>query len=253
MPQIDGIALNVKVQGQGAPVLALHGWGGSIASMQMVLDRLAPHGYQVHALDFPGFGATPPPPQAWGVPEYTQLVVKYMDAAGLSRANLIGHSFGGRVSIVMGADYPDRVRRIVLANAAGVLTPPSAKSQMRQSFGRAMKGAFSLPGLSVFKPRMEAWYRERYGSEDYKTAGALRETFVKVVNLDLVPYAARIKASTLLVWGDLDDATPLWQGQHLEKTIPDAGLVVFNGTGHFAYQERIADFIRIVHTFFKGE
>ncbi len=253
MPLIDGLELNIKVQGTGAPVLALHGWGASIASMQMVMDRLAPQGYQVHALDFPGFGQTPPPPEAWGVPEYTRFVVHYMDSIGLERANLIGHSFGGRVSIVMGADYPERVRRIVLTDSAGVITPPSTKSLMRQSVGRAVKGALSLPGLTVFKPAMEQWYRDRYGSEDYKNAGALRESFLKIVNEDLVPYAARIKASTLLVWGDLDQDTPLWQGQILEKTIPDAGLVVFNGAGHFAYQERIADFIRIVHTFFKGE
>jgi pimeloyl-ACP methyl ester carboxylesterase len=250
---IDGLELNVKVQGTGAPVLALHGWGGSIASMQMVLDRLAPLGYQVHALDFPGFGATPVPPTAWGVPDYARQVIGYMDAAGLARANLIGHSFGGRVSIVMGADYPDRVNRIVLTDSAGVLTPPSPKATVRQSVGRAVRGAFSLPGLNVFKPAMEQWYRDQYGSEDYKTAGALRETFVKVVTEDLVPYAARIKASTLLVWGDQDQDTPLWQAQVLEKTIKDAGLVVFNGAGHFAYQERIGDFIRIVHTFFKGQ
>lgn len=250
---IDGLELNVKVQGTGAPVLALHGWGGSIASMQMVLDRLAPLGYQVHALDFPGFGASPVPPTAWGVPDYAQQVIHYMDTVGLARANLIGHSFGGRVSIVMGADYPNRVNRIVLTDSAGVLTPPSTKSLMRQSVGRAVKGAFSLPGLNVLKPAMEQWYRDQYGSEDYKNAGALRETFVKVVTEDLVPYASRIKASTLLVWGDQDQDTPLWQGQVLEKTIKDAGLVVFNGAGHFAYQERIGDFIRIVHTFFKGQ
>ncbi len=74
-----------------------------------------------------------------------------------------------------------------------------------------------------------------------------------VIRQDLLPYAARIKASTLLLWGELDRDTPLWQGQLLEKTIPDAGLVVFNGAGHFAYMERLPDFVRIVDTFLKGK
>lgn len=253
MPVIAGVELNVRVAGTGAAVLALHGWGGSIASMQPVLDRLSPLGYRVHALDFPGFGASAHPPTAWGVPDYARHVIAYMDAAGLERVNLIGHSFGGRVSIVLGADYPDRVRRIVLADSAGVITPTSARTQLRQSAGRTLRGAFSMPGLNAFKPAVESWYRERYGSDDYKNAGELRETFVKVISEDLVPRASLIRASTLLVWGDQDQDTPLWQGQLLEKTIPDAGLVVFKGAGHFAYQERIADFVRIVHTFFKGQ
>jgi pimeloyl-ACP methyl ester carboxylesterase len=54
-----------------------------------------------------------------------------------------------------------------------------------------------------------------------------------------------------LIWGDQDTDTPLWQGQQLEKLIPDAGLVVFKGAGHFAFQERLNDFVRIVDTFFK--
>ena len=99
---------------------------------------------------------------------------------------------------------------------------------------------------------MQRWVRERYASEDLKNAGPLEDTFLRVVREDLVPRAARIKASTLLIWGDQDQDTPLWQAQVLEKTIPDAGLVVFKGAGHFAFQERIADFIRIVDTFFKG-
>jgi len=59
----------------------------------------------------------------------------------------------------------------------------------------------------------------------------LRETLVKVVNEDLLPYAARVSRPTLLFWGDQDHDTPIAQGQLLEKTIPDAGLVVFDGAG----------------------
>jgi pimeloyl-ACP methyl ester carboxylesterase len=253
MPIINGVSLNTIKKGEGVPVLALHGWGGSIASMQMVVERLAPLGYAVHALDFPGFGGSDLPPATWGVPEYARLVVAYMDDAGISQAHLIGHSFGGRVCIVMGADYPERVKKIVLADSAGVLAPPTTKTQVRQFLGRAMKGALTIPGLSVLQPSVGNWYRERYGSTDYKNAGPLRDTFVKIVTEDLTGYAARIKASTLLIWGDQDQETPIWQAEVLEKTIPDAGLVVFNGSGHFAYQERIGDFIRIAHTFFSGK
>jgi pimeloyl-ACP methyl ester carboxylesterase len=79
----------------------------------------------------------------------------------------------------------------------------------------------------------------------------MRNTFVKVVNEDLLPYAARIKVPTLLLWGDRDEDTPLWQGQLLEKTIPDAGLVVFEGAGHYSYLDRLGETVRILDHFFK--
>ena len=81
----------------------------------------------------------------------------------------------------------------------------------------------------------------------------MRETFVKVVNEDLLPYAARVQPSTLLLWGDQDQDTPLSQGQLLEKTIPDAGLVVWEGAGHYSYLDRLPDTVRVIDHFFKQD
>ena len=80
----------------------------------------------------------------------------------------------------------------------------------------------------------------------------MRETFVKVVNKDLRPYAARISRPTLLFWGDKDEDTPLWQGQELEKLIPDAGLIVYEGAGHYSYLERLNETVKTVDYFFKN-
>ena len=251
---IDGVELNVRVAGDAnaAPVVVLHGWGASIASVAPIVDRLAPLGYCVHALDLPGFGDSSLPPEPWGVGDYARLVTHYLDHVHLARVHLIGHSFGGRISIILGADHAERVLKIVLTGSAGVQTPPTTTQHINRMFGRAVKRTFALPRLTALQPTVQHWYRERYGSADYKSAGPLIDTFLRVVREDLVPYAARIQASTLLIWGDQDQDAPLWQGQILEKTIADAGLVVFKGAGHFAYQERISDFIHIVDTFFKG-
>ncbi len=247
---IDGIEIAMRAVGDpgGAPVLVLHGWGANMQTIAPILDRLAPLGYRVYALDLPGFGKSAPPPIDWDVAEYSAFVTHYLDALNLTRVHLIGHSFGGRLSIVLGADYPARVGKIVLTGGAGVLTPPSTKHRII----RGVRKLFTLPGLKVFYPRFQRWYWDRYASDDYKNAGALAGTFARVVREDLLPRAAHIGASTLLIWGDQDMDTPLWQGQKLEATIPDAGLVVLNGAGHYAYLERISDFVRIVDTFFKG-
>ena len=81
----------------------------------------------------------------------------------------------------------------------------------------------------------------------------MRETFVKVVNEDLRPYAKRVKPSTLLFWGDKDEDTPLWQGRELENLIPDAGLVVYAGAGHYSYLERLNETVNTVDYFFRQE
>lgn len=250
---LDGLTYGYEVSGDpaGPPVLILHGWGGQIESMVNVAAGLAARGYAVHVLDLPGFGRSAPPPESpsvWGVPEYARFTAAYIESAKLGRPHLIGHSFGGRISIILGADYSGQVGKIVLTSSAGVLTPPT----LRDKLVGAGKAALQLPGLNLLYKPISNVAKQTIGSDDLRAAGVLEPVFRKVVTQDLVPYAARISAPTLLIWGDQDTATPLWQAQTLEKTIPDAGLVVFQGAGHFAYQERGADFVRIVDTFFKG-
>lgn len=93
--------------------------------------------------------------------------------------------------------------------------------------------------------------RKKNGSADYNAASPImRQCLVKVVNEDLTPLISNIKASTLLIWGEKDDATPLSDGQLMEKLIPDAGLVVLENSGHYAFLEQGVRFCRIISSFF---
>ena len=75
---------------------------------------------------------------------------------------------------------------------------------------------------------------------------------MKIISQDLSECLAKIKAPTLLIWGGADTETPLWMGQQMEKQIPDAGLVVFEGRSHFAFLEEAQRFQVIVNTFLFG-
>ena len=250
---VDGLTTGIAVLGEGRPVVALHGWGGAIHSFWPVAEQLAPRGYEVHVLDLPGFGVCDLPPQPWGVTDYTRFVLGYLDAAGLERVDLLGHSFGGRISLVLAAEHPERVRKLVLASSAGIPTLPSLRQRVRGAGARAVRVTLDQLGMTGLRERLQDRYNARYASDDYRSAGPLRETFLRVIDEDLTPYAQRVQAPTVLIWGDRDPDTPLWQGRRLEELIPDAGLIVFQGAGHFAYLERLTDYLRIVDHFLGTE
>lgn len=237
--------------GEGDPILLLHGWGANIDLMWPLAERLLPLGYRVLVPDLPGFGKSDPPPSAWTVHDYAAHVLAYLSHHGLEQVYLVGHSFGGRLGLVLGAEQGQRIKKMVLIDSAGIRKPDSTANRARLAAYKAVRDGLAGIGLKGLSNRLRQWYTNRYGSSDFKSAGVLRETFVKVVNEDLLPYAAKVKPSTLLLWGENDEDTPLWMGQQLEKTIPDAGLHVFPGAGHYSYLEKLPDTARIIDYFFR--
>ena len=94
--------------------------------------------------------------------------------------------------------------------------------------------------------------RKKRGSADYNSATPImRQTLVKVVNEDLTKLLPNIKASSLLIWGTNDTATPLSDGEKMEKLIPDAGLVKVQGAGHYSFLEAPELVSRVVKSFLK--
>lgn len=250
--EIDGIRIGERVAGEGTTILMLHGWGAHSGLVCPLAERMIPLGYKVYVPDLPGFGESDLPPTAWSVSDYVAFVVKYMDAHSLDKVFLFGHSFGGRLGLVLGAEHSNRLFKMVLADAAGVRPQPSNNRSLRLNLYKFVRDGLSKIGVKGLSNRLREWYVNRYGSADYKAAGALRETFVRVVNEDLLSYAERIKVSTLLLWGEKDTDTPLWQGQMLEKTIPDAGLVVFPRAGHYSYLDETDRTVKVMDYFFKN-
>jgi pimeloyl-ACP methyl ester carboxylesterase len=251
---IGGLRAAHIVVGDGKPLLMLHGWGANIGLLWPLAEQLVRLGYRIYIPDLPGFGETPSSSQAWSVHDYTNFVSRFLDYHHLDKVYLFGHSFGGRLGLVMGAECPERLIKMALADSAGIRSKSSTTAQLRLKIYRSALNSLNAVGLSNQASQLREWYNNRYASADYKAAsGVMRETFVKVIHEDLLPYAARINVPTLLFWGDEDSDTPLWQGQLLEKTIPDAGLVVLAGAGHYSYLDKLAETVRVMDYFFKQE
>lgn len=244
--EVNGRRARVLDEGSGTPVVVLHGWGGRIESMMPVIRCLA-DGHRVVAIDLPGFGESPAPAAAWGTPDYSAFVRDVVSELGIGTAHFVGHSFGAKVSFYSAAVYPDLVDKLVIVGSPGLRTPPSMAARLKRGASRVgrVAGKLGPPGRVV----RQAIYK-RVASSDYQEAGPLRPVLVTVVNEDYRDLLPRVKASTLLVWGSEDDAAPLAHGQEMEKLIPDAGLVVFEGAGHFAYLDEADRFCHIVRHFF---
>jgi pimeloyl-ACP methyl ester carboxylesterase len=248
--EIEGLRIYYEVAGRGKPVVLLHGWGGRVESFRPVFNFLRPR-FKVYALDLPGFGRSDEPPVPWDVGEYTAVVADFFTELGLEKADVVAHSFGGRVALVLAAVFPDRVDKLVLIDSAGIKPKRTLSYHLRVAVAKAVRS------LSVFgrggRKVKEALYALT-GSRDYRqTEGVMRATFVRVVNEDLRPLLPSIKAPTLLIWGEKDTDTPLSDGQIMEQEIADAGLVVLKNAGHFSYLDAFPQFCRIVSVFLGGD
>lgn len=248
--QVAHLPVSWAQAGHGQPIVFLHGWGGEIASFGAIPSLLADH-FRSVAVDLPGFGKSPVPPEPWGSFEYADLVASFLRQQKLGPCTLVGHSFGGRVSIALAAMYPALVKKLVLVDSAGLVPRRTARYYARIYLVKTARKLVSVPILGGLKdPVLRKVYRV-VGSADYNAAvnPILRATLVKSVNEDLRECLPRISVPTLLVWGDQDLDTPLSDGRLMEKLIPDAGLVVFEGAGHFAYLDRMDQFCRVVAHF----
>lgn len=248
---IDGLRTQYEVRGEGEPVLLLHGWGAGIDAMRPIADAVAALNMRAVSFDFPGFGGSDSPDGAWGVPEYARFTRRFMEEMGLVGADVICHSFGGRITIYLASDDPALFHRMVLVDVAGIRPKRSLKWYIRTytyKLGKRLKKYRWVDHLFHISER-----QKNAGSAEYRSLGndLMRNTFVRVVNLDLTDRLPRIKNSTLLIWGSNDTDTPLYMGQIMEKRIPDAGLVVFEGAGHFSYADQYARFCSVLKAFFR--
>lgn len=245
--EIKNLKVSYQVAGAGDVVILLHGWGGEAASFQPVFEWLA-RSHKVYALDLPGFGKSEVPPMPWDTTDYAQYVIAFLEHFRIPKAHFIGHSFGGRISIIISAEHPERVDKLILVDSAGIRPRRTLKYHIRVGLAKIGK---LLRRTGKIGKRLADSISRVLGSKDYQDAGEMRATLVRVVNQDLRSLLPLINASTLLIWGEDDTDTPVAFGQIMEKEIPDAGLVVLKEAGHFSYLDKFPQFCRIVASFLK--
>ncbi len=247
--EVDGIRIHYAEGGSGPPVVLCHGWMDNHRVWFRNLEVLAA-GAHVYALDWPGFGLSDKPADAPYDPAYqVRMLTGFLDALGLDRISLVGHSMGGHWTTLFLLEHPERVDRYVgVASAAMVPGPPAYRLPVaRWGVGRYLRWRAGRPDRPA--AATAHWERLLVGSEpitpDFLAAVSNFDTrgdpgsvptsaaaLTGILRTPLRLHAHRVTTPTLLIWGDRDRVLPLRHGRRLARTLPNARLLVMEGVGH---------------------
>jgi pimeloyl-ACP methyl ester carboxylesterase len=224
-----------EITGAGQPLLLVHGLGGSTRWWARNVPALA-RSCRVHVIDLLGFGRSRG--QRFVLREAAGLLVGMMDQLGLARASVVGHSMGGFIAADVAAQFPERIERLVLVDAAVL---PFDRLSLRHIW-RIVQRLPHLPWTLLPVLCMDALQ-----AGPVTLIKALRELLSTDIRLDL----ARIKAPTLILWGEHDATLPLAVGRRLHGHLPQAAFLVMAGAGHHPMWERPLAFNQAVIQFLK--
>ena len=222
-------------------LIFLHGWGQNI-QMMMPIAKPFIKKYNCLIIDLPGFGDSEEPKDIYTVYDYAEMVNKILTKEKIKNPILIGHSFGGKISLVYATKY--KTEKLVL------LASPYKKKIKKESFKlKVLKFAKKVPVVN----KLEGFAKKHIGSTDYRNASeVMRKILVEHVNIDISDEVKKIKCPTLIIWGTLDKEASLEDGKELEKLIPNSGLVIYEGCTHYAYLERLNQTINVLRSFIES-
>ncbi len=241
--------------GKGSDLVFMHGWGSSASPFFPLATTLSDL-RSCSMIDFPGFGQSETLKTPWSLSDYSDLVVSWLDEAGIKQFDVLVHSFGNRVllDLLLRPEFAGRIQKIIVTGGAGLKPRRSLKTRAKLTFVKVLKfpTTFLTNSLSEwYLTRLRSsglW--KRMGSSDYsKLSGAMRQTFTQVVNSHFDSMLGQISREMLLLWGENDTATPLEQGYRLEKAIKGSALIELKGAGHYAFLDKPHEFASIVRAY----
>ena len=204
----------------------------------------------------PGCGDSEEPKTGWDLDKYISFIIKFIEKLNIKELDLIGHSNGGKIIIKLmsNKNLNFKVGKIILIGSAGVVHKKSFKQMLKIKLYKILKKILQLKLIQKFFPNLIINLKNHMGSEDYRNATPImRDTLVKLVNTDVTEYLKDINRPTLLIWGEQDTATPIGDGEIMEKLIPDAGLVRIPNCSHYVFIEQAQYVNKIIYTFLNGK
>jgi pimeloyl-ACP methyl ester carboxylesterase len=260
----NGIKTNYLEAGRGDPVVLIHGSGPGVtayANWRLVMPALAER-FRVLAPDMVGFGFSERPTNiTYGVQTWADQVVGLMDTLEISRAHLVGNSFGGAIALRIATQHPDRAGKLVLMGSMGVPFPITEGLERvwgyEPSFEnmRQVLDVFAYSRDLVNDELAEVRYRGSIQPGFQESFAAMfpapRQRWVEAMCTPEDQIRA-LPHRVLIVHGREDQVIPLQTSLRLAELIDNADLSVYSHCGHWSMIERTRDFNRQVGEFFSS-
>lgn len=234
------INLDFELIGQNSPtIILLHGWGLDKNYFDKLVHLMKPN-QKILSLDFFGFGKSSEPRDYFDTYEYAYYVFVMLKRLKLDNVILVGHSFGGRIAILLSSIFNLNVTSLILTSSAGI---------NRFSLLKFLKiYRYKFLKYLVKNNIINKKFLENFGSKDYKkTSSNLRKVFVRVVNQDLKYLLNKINAKTTLVWDKKDKETPYFICNTLNRKIKNSEIIRFSTGGHFVYLYNLNKFANVIN------
>lgn len=244
--------------GSGPTVILLHGLGGSARGWQPNIGPLAEK-FHVIAIDQIGFGKSDKPLTNYRIRTYVDFLDQFCKQQKITRASLVGSSMGGWIAVLFAAAFPDRVDKIVLADAAGYAPPkdidprifyalnPTTREGMKALTAKVFYNKFFLTDAAI-----DVSMAARLAAGDGYTIKSITESIIRGEDF-LDETVKTVKHPTLIIWGREDGLTPLADGQRFNKDIAGSKLVVFDQCAHVPNFEKPAEFNTAVINFLSAK
>jgi pimeloyl-ACP methyl ester carboxylesterase len=223
--------------------VVLHGWGSQSSHLFSAMSPLVQTS-QVIFIDLPGFGKSQTPHTPWGLYEYVDCVFECLNTLEIKKTTMIGHSFGGSIALLLAVKQPRIVESLILIDSAGV-RETSKRKHIIHILASAVRPIFRFGCMQS----MRQWIYKKIGSEDYLTLPNMRETYKKVISMDITPLLSSVKQKTFLIWGEEDTMTPIADATILKQNIPNARLTVISHAGHYCFLDQPEEFKKILRSY----
>lgn len=222
-------------------IYGLHGWkvgGDTQAKWQLLNDLLAGANIELKMLTMPGLDA--PLHETWTIDDFANWLAATLPNKPVW---LLGHSFGGQLSLRFASLHPNRVKGVILIDSAGIRDESFSMNLKRCIFGSLAKFGRRLKASNTLRGLFYQMIRER----DYLEAPPeLRATMSHVLLYDVLSDLPKIECPVHIIWGNEDKVTPLWMGKKINSMLSNSQLTIIDSARHspqFTHPEKVAELI----------
>lgn len=263
--EVNGMQVHYRDEGTGFPIVLMHGTAASLHTYDAWTKQLSKD-YRVIRLDLPAFGLTGPNKNAeYSIESYTKFLSQFLEKIKVAKFYLAGNSLGGNIAWNYAAEYPEKVRKLILIDASGLPTFTPQPSIFKMAKTPILNSLFLyITPRFIIRKNIEQVYADklkvtdalvtRYHKMSLRTGN--RKAFIDRAKTDFnvaekvnLVKLKSVKTTTLLIWGAKDTWIPLGNGKRMDSMLPNSKLVILENSGHVPMEENPKESLEFLKSF----